>query len=620
VAVIEAPTVDLALGALTEAAQTLLDADGSLAIVWDDSGDTGVVHGATGEAAEFAGETIHRTGALPDVTVSGPPTPDASAGNARFAALHARIASRVMVPLRFGPSTAVTLYLAWFTEQTPERLAEAETLLATLGRLTQIGARAQQELARDREQARLDAVIESVGEAVWIETRDGTKMNGAARELLGLEGDDTVTDLEGELRELDGTPIAPERRPRARSLATGTTVPFLHKRTRPDGTERVFQGSAAPVYAGAGSAPVGTVVTFRDVTEEYNRTLLTERFLELLFEALPIAVGVSDPETGEILSVNRAFGELVGYEPEAMIGSSPPHAWWADVPDLSGLDAEARTPCDALFRRADGRLVPVELVPLLVDEANGAPAAAVTLITDLSERRRFEQQMVQSGKLAAIGELAAGVAHEINNPLFAILGLVEFLLKEVEPGTKPYDRLKLIQQTGLEIKDVVRALLDFARERSDEFETVDLRDVVEQTVDLLRRTSLHKEIEIVARYPAEPLEAFASAGQIKQILLNLVTNAQQAMGETGEIAIELAREDRAAVIRVSDTGPGIDPDVLDRIFDPFFTTKREIGGTGLGLALSSSIADAHGGTLGAASPAGGGAEFTLRLPLEGATE
>jgi signal transduction histidine kinase len=92
------------------------------------------------------------------------------------------------------------------------------------------------------------------------------------------------------------------------------------------------------------------------------------------------------------------------------------------------------------------------------------------------------------------------------------------------------------------------------------------------------------------------------------------------MGETGEIAIELAREDRAAVIRVSDTGPGIDPDVLDRIFDPFFTTKREIGGTGLGLALSSSIADAHGGTLGAASPAGGGAEFTLRLPLEGATE
>jgi len=617
VAVVEAPTVDLALGVLTEAAQTLLDAEGCIAIVWEDGGEVGTVRAAVGEGAPFAGEQIRRTWELPQTTTSGPPAPGSSFENARFAEVYARIVSRVVVPLDFGSAAAVTLHVAWFSEQPPERLAEAERLLATLGRLTQIGARAEQELARDRERARLEAVIESVGEAVWIETRDGTKLNGAARDLLGLGDDETVSDLDTELRELDGTPIAPNGRPRARSIATGETVPFLHKRTRADGSERVFQGSAAPVYASSQSGPVGTVVTFRDVTEEYNRSLLTERFLELLFEALPIAVGVADPATGEILSVNRAFSDLVGYEPEAMIGSAPPHAWWADVPDLA--DPEP-SPCEALFRRADGRLVPVELVPLLVDEAGGEPAAAVTLITDLSERRRFEQQMVQSGKLAAIGELAAGVAHEINNPLFAILGLVEFLLKEVEPGTKPHDRLELIQQTGLEIKDVVRALLDFARERSDEFETVDLGDVVEQTVDLLRRTSLHKEIELVERYPAEGVPVFASAGQIKQILLNLVTNAQQAMAESGEIAIELAREEDAAVLRVRDTGPGIAPEVADRIFDPFFTTKRELGGTGLGLALSQSIADAHGGTLTAASPAGGGAEFTLRIPLEGCRE
>ena len=163
----------------------------------------------------------------------------------------------------------------------------------------------------------------------------------------------------------------------------------------------------------------------------------------------------------------------------------------------------------------------------------------------------------------------------------------------------------------------MRALLDFARERSDEFETVDLRGVVEQTIELLRRTSLHKEIVLVERYPNEPVAVFASAGQIKQVLLNLVTNAVQAMGESGEIAIELAQEASAAVLRVRDTGPGIAPDVIDRIFDPFFTTKRELGGTGLGLALSQSIADAHCGTLTVASPAGGGAEFTLRIPLEG---
>src|SRR6185312_360940 len=192
------------------------------------------------------------------------------------------------------------------------------------------------------------------------------------------------------------------------------------------------------------------------------------------------------------------------------------------------------------------------------------------------------------------------------------LGLVEFLLKDAEPGTKAQERLELIQQTGLEIKDVVRALLDFARERSDEFETVVLSDVLEQTVDLVQRTTLRKEIELVERYAPEPLYAHASAGQLKQIVLNLMTNAQQAMGETGTITIELEREGTFALIRVSDTGPGIPADVLGRIFDPFFTTKRELGGTGLGLSLSQSIAVGHGGTLVAASPPGGGAEFTFR--------
>jgi len=161
----------------------------------------------------------------------------------------------------------------------------------------------------------------------------------------------------------------------------------------------------------------------------------------------------------------------------------------------------------------------------------------------------------------------------------------------------------------------VRALLDFARERSDEFETVVLSDVLQQTVDLVRRTTLRKEIELVERYAADPLCVHASAGQLKQIVLNLVTNAQQAMGETGTITVELEREGTSALVRVTDTGPGIPADVLDRIFDPFFTTKREIGGTGLGLSLSQSIAVGHGGTLVVASPPSGGAEFTLRLPL-----
>ena len=112
----------------------------------------------------------------------------------------------------------------------------------------------------------------------------------------------------------------------------------------------------------------------------------------------------------------------------------------------------------------------------------------------------MQQQLVQSGKLAAIGELAAGVAHEINNPLFAILGLTEFLLKEAEPGSKALQRLELIQQTGLEIKEIVRALLDFARENAEERHVVPLEEVVQSTVDLVRRTNAHKGVELVDSY------------------------------------------------------------------------------------------------------------------------
>jgi len=284
------------------------------------------------------------------------------------------------------------------------------------------------------------------------------------------------------------------------------------------------------------------------------------------------------------------------------------------VPVASEVDAQV---AEEFFRRKDGRFVPVEITPLTVREDNAAAIADVRLISDLSERRLFEHQIVQTGKLAAIGELSAGVAHEINNPLFAILGLVEFMLKDAEPGTKQHDRLELIQRTGLEIKEVIRALLDFAGERSDEFVHLSLDELVAQTVDLIRRTSLRKDIEIIELYPPAPHYVEASSGQLKQVFLNLVTNAQQSIEAPGTITISVERDGASALVRFTDTGSGIDGDVIDRIFDPFFTTKRELGGTGLGLALSQRIAVTHNGSLTGVSLPGGGSEFTLRLPLAG---
>jgi two-component system NtrC family sensor kinase len=222
------------------------------------------------------------------------------------------------------------------------------------------------------------------------------------------------------------------------------------------------------------------------------------------------------------------------------------------------------------------------------------------------------EQLVQSGKLVAIGELAAGVAHEINNPLFAILALSEFLLKELEPGSRPYERAELIHQTGLEIKEIVRGLLDFARESTDERAVLSLDDIVRQTLDLVRRTNMNKGIEFVEAY--EPVMVDASGNQVKQLVLILLSNARHAFADGGEIKVSVRRERNDAVVTVADDGPGVDPALRERIFEPFFTTRRHSGGTGLGLSIGLGIAQAHGGTLALVGD-GPGATFVLRLPI-----
>jgi signal transduction histidine kinase len=221
-------------------------------------------------------------------------------------------------------------------------------------------------------------------------------------------------------------------------------------------------------------------------------------------------------------------------------------------------------------------------------------------------------QAVQAARMAAVGDLAAGVVHEINNPLFAILGLVEFLLADAEPGTKAHERLKLIQETGLEIKAIARALLAFARERGEEG-TVDLGAAAAETVEVFRRTSAARHVEIVLR--AESGAAVhGNAARLKQLLLHLLANAREALPHGGTVNVEVSGHNGEVVLDVADTGSGIAALDLPRIFEPFFTTRSERGAAGLGLAAARAIADAHGGTLTAASPSGSGARFTLRLP------
>jgi PAS domain S-box-containing protein len=517
--------------------------------------------------------------------------------------------SVVRVPLATAQGIG-TCHAIWDEPLREEDAETAADLLRTLTRLTSIPERS----LREGQRLQLDSVLEGVADGVLVCTPTTARPNAAARALLAIpEGMEIETALFNP-RHLDGRPfdVPAGQVPGRETIATGTGGRFRIRATALDGRELILDGSISPALDGA-------VVVFRDVTAEHERAVLNERYLYALFNSIPIPLTVAEAGGQALISANQAFLDLVGYELEEIAGLTPPYPWW-EQDERSSVDPCPSPVVRQVYRRKDDRPLPVELVRHVVDGDEGKPALLLGVVNDMSEKRRLDQQLVQSGKLAAIGELAAGVAHEINNPLFAILGLTEFLLKEAEPGSKAEQRLVLIQQTGLEIKEIVRALLDFARENAEERHVVALDDVIRSTVDLIRRTNAHKAIELVDTYADDGALVSASPNQLKQIFLNLIANARQAMPNGGSVGIQVHRDGGHVIAVVSDDGPGIAPIALERIFEPFFTTKRLTGGTGLGLSVSLGIAESHGGTLTAASEYGHGAAFTLRLPIaEGAS-
>lgn len=619
-AVNAAERLDEALSVLVQVGRELLEADRVSVIVWDEGLTRGSIRAVAGTGVDTIGAEIRAgVSASYRAALAGEPVVQESTPteglDPSVAAAIGELQASVIVPSIVEGLPAVTLQAGWKEDASQETLRGAAEILETLGALTRIAYRMEQERQAARTRASFELVVNSVADGIVVRTRDGISLNATARLLLELDGAEPIPVPEATGGDpADGVLTPPEL------LAMVAIEPKEQRHFRrmvalPSGREIYLDGTVAPVQGLSGEG--GAVAVFRDVTTEHNREFLTEQLLEKLFDSLPVSIVLAEPEKREVLSVNGAFLDLIGYSEAEVVGCTQPYPWLevdADVDRIASMPPEQ--PIETLFRHKDGRLIPVEIRIYNIPGPEGDSVAVVALITDLSEQRRFEQQLVQSGKLATIGELAAGVAHEINNPLFAILGLIEFLLKEIEPGTKAYDRILLIQQTGLEIKEIVRALLDFAREPSDERALVSVGDAARETVELLRRTSSAKGIELVEDYTEEPTLVVGSPNQLKQIFLNLVTNASQELRGDGVVEIVVRREGDRVVATVSDNGRGIPEEALARLFEPFFTTKRADGGSGLGLSVSHGIAAAHGGSLTAENRPEGGARFTLSLPAK----
>jgi signal transduction histidine kinase len=238
-------------------------------------------------------------------------------------------------------------------------------------------------------------------------------------------------------------------------------------------------------------------------------------------------------------------------------------------------------------------------------------------LAEMYERLQAAQrQLVQSEKLAAVGQLAAGIVHDVKNPLGVIKGLAEELLEDPLEGAGAIEAYRQIRDNATRANSIVTDLLVFARQSTTAMSRRDLRETVEGSLRLTDYLLRKGKVRVEKHLPAGEVYATYDPQQIQQVLINLIQNAVQAMPDGGNLRVSMVVRDSMAVVALQDTGMGIDPQVMPRIFEPFFTTKPEGQGTGMGLAVSYGILTRHGGSIEVASQPGRGSTFTLRIPTE----
>src|SRR5438128_11675406 len=338
---------------------------------------------------------------------------------------------------------------------------------------------------------------------------------------------------------------------------------------------------------------------------------------ETAFDALSEGIAVVDVQ-GSIRRANRSLAAMLGSAIPSVIGRDLGTALLGESPALVELLAAARRGDRAqplVLRSAPlGRTLRVNAARIPSPEQE---ASVVVLVEDVTDQQRMESQLIQSEKLAAVGQLVSGVAHELNNPLTSIAGLSEFLLEQQELGTKDRGHLRVIHEQADRAGRIVRNLLTFARKGPGEQAAVDLNDVIQRTLLLMSYDLKLKDVTIEKNLAPLP-PVLGDRHALQQVVINLLNNAAQAVAENPPerprvILLTTWVDDRVRM-RVTDSGAGIAEAVLPHIFTPFFTTKEPGQGTGLGLSITYSIVDAHGGRITVEAPAGGGAAFLVDLP------
>jgi PAS domain S-box-containing protein len=485
-------------------------------------------------------------------------------------------------------------------------------------------------LARDissarRNEARFTELFETLQEGIYIATTEDVilEVNPALVKMLGYDSKEEL--LSKRVSEF----VADEEQRSA-------LIRDINRQPSPEGRELTLRRKDGQLIYCLNTATAvrdtsGKVIRYQgalvDITERRNiekRLHKQQEFAHRLVESFPDLIFVIDlerrytfvsPKVKDALGYDSAealkltFGDWTHPDDRRTLTSA-----FDDV--VAGRKTFSSVEVQVRHKEGNWRRLRCHFSPLC--DEKGKIEGVVISARDVTEVKRLEEQLIQAEKLAAMGQMLAGVAHELNNPLTAILGVSELLRDRqgVDENTKR--QLEMAHRQARRAARIVQNLLEFSRPASPQKKVLDLNSIVDRTLQLHEHSLKRNNIEVEFQPQPGLPPIVGDANQLIQVVLNLVSNAEQAIREvrpSGRIQVQLGKRGQFVFVNVKDDGVGIRPEALPKLFDPFFTTKRPGGGTGLGLSICMSIVREHGGDIEAESVPGGGAVFSVTLPI-----
>jgi PAS domain S-box-containing protein len=468
---------------------------------------------------------------------------------------------------------------------------------------------------------RFTELFETLQEGVYFSMPEGQLLdaNPALVSMLGYTEKKDLLSVEPAALSFDGGPPVLGRAVDDRGGVRTREI----KLRRKDGKPAIFLDSSRAVWDAAGNIIryQGTLVDITDKRNMERQLAQQEEFRSRLLESFPDLILVVDLEERYTFVSSRAQA-LLGYRPDEMLGKKISEM--ADhAPDLVSLyhtlvsGDQAFGAAEYGTRHRDGSGHTMRAAGSQLADAEGKISGVIFSLRDITIERKLEQQIVESERLAAMGAMIGGVAHELNNPLTSILGVSE-LLQDTETNETSRKQLSMLQQQARRAAEIVQNLTYFSRPPAPGKSRINLVEIVERTLNLHAYSLRKNNITVDFLKETGMPYALGDPHQLMQVFLNLIVNAEQAIREArdrGTLRIRLGKGNGTVWVSFLDDGPGIPKENLPSIFDPFYTTKRPGRGTGLGLSICKSVMKEHNGSVEAANATEGGAVFTVTLPL-----